>query len=222
MYVSLPSSPHPKPRNSQFPSSDLPKIVLNHLDLSLLLSASGKQGYFLLGSSIHSSFIKNPEIFNPNEDSKDSNNALVVWNSLLGMYSRCGTLTDLTNLFDEMPMRDTVSWNTLVSGFLRDGEFDKGFACFKQMRKLSFCWFDQAILTTILSACGRVEFCYIVKMMHGLVFLNGFEKETSVGNSLITSYFKCGCVSSGRRVFDDMFERNVIYLDSYDLRVSAK
>ncbi|KAK8651528.1 hypothetical protein V6N13_141128 [Hibiscus sabdariffa] len=162
------------------------------------------------GLLYHSSFIKNPEIFNPNEDSKDSNIALVVWNSLLGMYSRCSTLTDLTKLFDEMPMRDTVSWNTMVSGFLRNGEFDKGFAYFKQMTKLSFCWFDRATLTTILSACDRVEFCYIVKMMHGLVFLNGFGKEITVGNSLITSYFKCGCVSSGRQVFDDMIERNVI------------
>ncbi|KAK8994310.1 hypothetical protein V6N11_045404 [Hibiscus sabdariffa] len=132
------------------------------------------------GLLYHSSFIKNPEIFNPNEDSKDSNIALVVWNSLLGMYSRCSTLTDLTKLFDEMPMRDTVSWNTMVSGFLRNGEFDKGFAYFKQMTKLSFCWFDRATLTTILSACDRVEFCYIVKMMHGLVFLNGFGKEITV------------------------------------------
>ncbi|KAB1994897.1 hypothetical protein ES319_D13G126900v1 [Gossypium barbadense] len=47
-------------------------------------------------------------------------------------------------------------------------------------------------------------------MMHGLVFSNGYEKEISVGNSLITSYFRCGCLSSGRQVFDEMFERNVI------------
>ncbi|KAE8685000.1 Pentatricopeptide repeat-containing protein [Hibiscus syriacus] len=193
----------------QFPSSDLPRVVLNHLDLSLLLSASGKQGYFLLGSSIHASFIKNPQIFNPTEDFKVSNNALVLWNSLLGLYSRCGTLTVLTKLFDEMPKRDTVSWNTMVSGFLRNEEFGKGFAYFKQMRESGFCWFDQATLTTILSACDRIELYSIVKMMHGLVFLSGLN-EISVGNSLITSYFKCGCVSSGRRVFDEMFERNVI------------
>ncbi|XWS58196.1 hypothetical protein CRYUN_Cryun08bG0014000 [Craigia yunnanensis] len=98
----------------------------------------------------------------------------------------------------------------MVSGFLRNGEFDKGFAYFKQMRKSGFCWFDQATLTTILSACGGVEFCYVNKMMHGLVLLIGYEREISVGNALITSYHKCGCLSSGRRVFDEMFERNVI------------
>lgn len=126
------------------------------------------------------------------------------------MYSRCGTLTDLTKLFDEMPMRDTISWNTMVSGFVRNGKFDEGFAYFKQMRKSGICWFDQATLTTILSACDRVEFYHVVKMMHGLVFSKGYENEISVGNSLITSYFRCGCLSSGRQVFDEMFERNVI------------
>ncbi|KAG4166045.1 hypothetical protein ERO13_A13G107500v2 [Gossypium hirsutum] len=203
-------SPFKTPKLYQFPSSNLPKLVLNHLDLSLLLSLSGKQGFFLLGSSIHASFVKNPENLYPIEDFKDSNNAIVVWNSLLGMYSRCGTLTDLTKLFDEMPIRDTISWNTMVSGFLRNGKFDEGFSYFKQMRKSGICWFDQATLTTILSACDRVEFYHVVKMMHGLVFSNGYEKEISVGNSLITSYFRCGCLSSGRQVFDEMFERNVI------------
>ncbi|KAB2048596.1 hypothetical protein ES319_A13G122300v1 [Gossypium barbadense] len=203
-------SPFKTPKLYQFPSSNLPKLVLNHLDLSLLLSLSGKQGFFLLGSSIHASFVKNPENLYPIEDFKDSNNAIVVWNSLLGMYSRCGTLTDLTKLFDEMPIRDTISWNTMVSGFLRNGKFDEGFSYFKQMRKSGICWFDQATLTTILSACDRVEFYHVVKMMHGLVFSNGYEKEISVGNSLITSYFRCGCLSSGRQVFAEMFERNVI------------
>ncbi|XP_022719383.1 pentatricopeptide repeat-containing protein At3g05340-like [Durio zibethinus] len=203
-------SPFKTQRLYQFPFSYPSELVLNHIDISLLLSIFGKQGFFLLGSSIHASLVKNPEIFNPNEDFKDSNNAVVICNSLLGMYSKCGTLTDLTKLFDEMPIRDTISWNTMVSGFLRNGEFDKGFGYFKQMRKSGFCWFDQATLTTILSACDGMEFCYVNKMMHGLVFLNGYEREISVGNALITSYSKCGSLSSGRQVFDEMFERNAI------------
>ncbi|GLU15809.1 hypothetical protein SLE2022_322730 [Rubroshorea leprosula] len=47
-------------------------------------------------------------------------------------------------------------------------------------------------------------------MIHCLEVLNGYEREISVGNTLITSYFKCGCLSSGRQVFDEMFERNVV------------
>ncbi|GLT41432.1 hypothetical protein SLA2020_154980 [Shorea laevis] len=47
-------------------------------------------------------------------------------------------------------------------------------------------------------------------MIHCLAVLKGHEREITVGNALITSYFKCGCSSSGREVFDEMLERNVI------------
>ncbi|KAK8620771.1 hypothetical protein V6N13_067233 [Hibiscus sabdariffa] len=220
MYVSLPSSPHPKPRNSQFPSSDLPKIVLNHLDLSLLLSASGKQGYFLLGSSIHSSFIKNPEIFNPNEDSKDSNNALVVWNSLLGMYSRCGTLTDLTNLFDEMPMRDTVSWNTLgggfsmiclkgmlftwtamISGLVQNELYEESLELFNQMRSGSVCPNSLTYLSS-LTACSGLQALMEGRQIHGLLWKLGIQSELCIESSLMDMYSKCGNVNDVLGIFE--------------------
>ncbi|KAL5566079.1 hypothetical protein UlMin_029243 [Ulmus minor] len=193
----------------QTPSSQTPKFVFNHVDISLLLPICGREGYFHLGSSIHASIIKLSEFSEPdNEDVL--RNALVVWNSLLFMYTKCGTLWDADKVFEEMPLRDTVSWNTIITGFLRNGQFDLGFRYFKRMRELGYHRFDKATLTTILSAVDGPEFGYLCKKIHGLVFLNGYEREITVGNSLITSYFKCGCFSSGRQVFDEMFERNVI------------
>ncbi|GMN43839.1 hypothetical protein TIFTF001_013039 [Ficus carica] len=126
------------------------------------------------------------------------------------MYSQCRDLSNAVKLFDEMPLRDTVSWNTVISGFLRNGQFGVGFGYFKQMRELGFCEFDKATLTTVLSALDGPEFGYLNKKLHGLVFRCGYERETTVANSLITSYFKCACVSSGRRVFDELLERNVV------------
>ncbi|KAM1095514.1 hypothetical protein EV1_010470 [Malus domestica] len=184
-------------------------LVLNNVDISLLLSLCGKDRNFQLGSSLHASLIKNPEFFHP-ENHDDHRNALVVWNSLLSMYLKCGKLRNAVQLFDDMRVRDTVSWNTMISGFLRNGELDYGFGYFKQMCGLGCYRFDKATLTSILAAFDGPEFCHLNKMMHGLVVLNGFERETAVGNALITSYCKCGCFLSGRRVFDEMFERNVI------------
>ncbi|CAH2055031.1 unnamed protein product, partial [Thlaspi arvense] len=53
-------------------------------------------------------------------------------------------------------------------------------------------------------------FCLVTNMIHALAILSGYDKEISVGNTLITAYFKCGCSVSGRRVFDEMPQRNVI------------
>lgn len=194
-----------KAKTYHTPSSKTSSFLLNHVDIGHLLSICGREGYLHLGSSLHASIIKTHEFFNPLEQ-----NAFVIWNSLLSMYAKNGVLTDAAKLFDEMPMRDTVSWNIMISGFLKDGSFDVGFGFFKQMQSLGFYRLDQATLTTILSACDRPELGFVNKMVHCLAVLNGFQREISVGNALITSYFKCGFSSSGMQVFDEMLERNVI------------
>ncbi|XP_062084748.1 pentatricopeptide repeat-containing protein At3g05340 isoform X2 [Humulus lupulus] len=192
---------NPSPRTSRF--------VLNHVDISRLLSHGGREGDFYLSSSIHASMIKISEFFCL-ENGYILRNALVVWNSLLSAYSKRCDMLDALKLFDEMPTKDTVSWNTVMSGFLRNGQFQMSFEYFKRMHEWEFRQFDKATLTTILSALDGPEFLYINRMIHGLVIRSGYELETTVGNSLITSYFKSGCSSSARRVFDEMFESNVI------------
>ncbi|KAM5561258.1 hypothetical protein ABKV19_022050 [Rosa sericea] len=194
-----------KTRIYQNPISETSALVLNHVDVTLLLSFCGKNRHFQLGSSLHASILKNPEFFEP-----ENRNVLVIWNSLLSMYLKCGQERDAVKVFDEMPVIDTVSWNTMISGFLRNGECEIGFGYFKKMRESGFYRFDKATLTCIIAGFNGVECYYLNKMMHGLVVLNGFERETEVGNALITSYCKCGCFGSARWVFDEMFERNVI------------
>ncbi|KAI3851491.1 hypothetical protein MKX03_001207 [Papaver bracteatum] len=185
------------------------QISSNFINTSLTLSNCGKDGNFRLGSSIHASIIKNPYYFYPYSQSNDRN-ILVVWNSLVSMYSKCGKIYCAAKLFDEMPIKDTVSWNSLISGYLRIGEFEKGFNVFKRMRGSALNRFDRATLTTILSVCDKPSMLYLCKMMHSLAFLNGYGMELSVGNCLVTCYFKCGCSGPGKRVFDEMCERNVI------------
>uniref|UniRef100_A0A9I9EB60 Pentatricopeptide repeat-containing protein n=1 Tax=Cucumis melo TaxID=3656 RepID=A0A9I9EB60_CUCME len=178
-------------------------FVLNHLDVSFLLSICGREGNLHLGSSLHASIIKS---FEPS----NHYNGVVIMNSLISMYDRCGKLSDAVKVFDEMLTRDTISWNALIGGFVRNGKFFAGFSYFKAMCLVGDCKFDKATLTTILSACDGLEFCCIIKMMHGLAFLSGFGQEITVGNALVSSYLKCGCVGLGMQVFDEMGERNVI------------
>ncbi|KAK7337791.1 hypothetical protein VNO77_18378 [Canavalia gladiata] len=198
-----------KELTSQNPFPATSKSIVNHADLSSLLSVCGRDGNLNLGSSIHARVIKQPPSFHYDTSPR---NALFVWNSLLSMYTKCGKLQDAVKLFDHMPVKDAVSWNTIISGFLRNKDFDAGFRLFKQMSESRnvCCRFDKASLTTMLSACDGLEFSSVTKVIHGLVFVGGFEREITVGNALITSYFKCGCCNQGRQVFYEMLERNVI------------
>ncbi|CAL5194724.1 unnamed protein product [Lathyrus oleraceus] len=208
--LNLPFISNPPPSLYPFPSTSNP-------DLTSLLSLCGRDRNLTLGSSIHARIIKQPPSFHFDASQR---NALFVWNSLLSMYSKCGEFCNAVKVFDHMPVRDTVSWNTIISGFLRNDDLDSAFSFFKQMSESSrvCCRFDKATLTTMLSACDGLRlgtglglgFSSATQMIHGLVFVGGFEREITVGNALITSYFKCGCFSLGRKVFDEMIERNVV------------
>ncbi|XP_043709347.1 pentatricopeptide repeat-containing protein At3g05340-like [Telopea speciosissima] len=184
-------------------------IAVNYVETSRLLSLCGRERHLGVGSSLHACIIKHSEHFNL-RDQFNIRNVLVVWNSLIFMYSNCGELSYAAKVFDRMPIKDTISWNSLISGYLRVEEFETGFGFFKRMHSSGNFQFDPATLTAVLSACDKTDLLSVIKLIHCLVFLNGYEQEIPVANALITSYFKCGCDISGRRVFDEVSERNII------------
>ncbi|CAN6464087.1 unnamed protein product [Victoria cruziana] len=47
---------------------------------------------------------------------------LPVSNSLIHMYWNCGLLDSARQIFDQMPVRDMVSWNSMVDGYLKSGD----------------------------------------------------------------------------------------------------
>ncbi|XP_010260649.1 PREDICTED: pentatricopeptide repeat-containing protein At5g48910-like [Nelumbo nucifera] len=58
---------------------------------------------------------------------------LFVQNSLVDMYFKFGCPEVAQHLFDDMPLRDVVSWNTLVSGYSLGGDVESARRVFDQM-----------------------------------------------------------------------------------------
>ncbi|XP_074562112.1 pentatricopeptide repeat-containing protein At1g71490 [Curcuma longa] len=59
---------------------------------------------------------------------------LFVHNALVAMYGKCGALDDAWKLFEEMPIRDVVSWNSIVSAYASRGMWEEAFELFGRMR----------------------------------------------------------------------------------------
>ncbi|XVF21126.1 hypothetical protein REPUB_Repub12eG0063800 [Reevesia pubescens] len=62
-------------------------------------------------------------------DDKD----LVLWNSLLDGYARCGKVKTAMKLFDEMPEKDCFSWTVLIGGLAKSGEVKIAREIFEKM-----------------------------------------------------------------------------------------
>ncbi|KAI9198575.1 hypothetical protein LWI28_018417 [Acer negundo] len=58
---------------------------------------------------------------------------LFVHNALVAMYGRFGEVGVAHRLFDKMPIRDAVSWNTIISIYASKGMWDEAMELFEKM-----------------------------------------------------------------------------------------
>lgn len=56
-----------------------------------------------------------------------------VYNSVLGMYAKCGSLDYARALFDEMAEKDDVSYGTMISAYMTYGLIDEAMGLFRMM-----------------------------------------------------------------------------------------
>lgn len=54
------------------------------------------------------------------------------------MYGKCGELGTARYLFDEMPKRSLVSWNSTITGYNQSGEAEEAMRMFLDMLALGF------------------------------------------------------------------------------------
>lgn len=53
--------------------------------------------------------------------------------ALLDMYAKLGMLMSARQLFDEMPVRDTPTWNSMIAGYARSGDLEAALELFNEM-----------------------------------------------------------------------------------------
>ncbi|XP_061366149.1 pentatricopeptide repeat-containing protein At1g71490 [Gastrolobium bilobum] len=78
--------------------------------------------------------------------------SLFVHNALISMYGRFGKLEVARHLFDNMPARDAVSWNTIISCYASRGMWEEAFQLFRSMQEEGI-EMDIIIWNTIAGGC---------------------------------------------------------------------
>ncbi|KAK9085231.1 hypothetical protein Sjap_025642 [Stephania japonica] len=141
-------------------------------------------------------------------------------NALITLYSSFGVFGSALQVFDEMPQRSVVSWNSLISGCVRNGFSCFSLKCFSRMvLDQSEACPDSVTMCAVLHAHGDVggaEALRSGKAAHGYVVRQGprIEVVTTmcfVENALIDMYVELECLSYAERVF------RVVLMDDHDV-----
>lgn len=134
---------------------------------------------------------------------------LTAGNSLLSMYAKAGLIDQATTLFDQMVVKDTVSYSALVSGYVQNGKADEAFRVFRKMQACNVQP-DVATMVSLIPACSHLAALQHGKCGHGSVIVRGIASETSICNALIDMYAKCGRIDLSRQIFDVMPARDIV------------
>ncbi|KMZ61022.1 Pentatricopeptide repeat-containing protein [Zostera marina] len=84
---------------------------------------------------------------------------LFVGTCIIDMYAKCGRLTDADLLFEHMPLKSSISWNTIIAGHGIHGDGVMALNLFDRMREQDVKP-DEVTFLSVLSACshsGQVE-----------------------------------------------------------------
>ncbi|KAG8072927.1 hypothetical protein GUJ93_ZPchr0006g43357 [Zizania palustris] len=130
---------------------------------------------------------------------------LFAANSLLHFYASFGLHSLARSLFDEMPFRDTVSFNTLITSYVRSCRIDDAFEVFRIMVERRFRP-DACTITALLGAYAELGDLRAAKTMHGVAMRWMLHAHVSdpgqVVVGLVEMYVKCKSVGLARQVFD--------------------
>ncbi|XP_042449083.1 pentatricopeptide repeat-containing protein At3g16610-like [Zingiber officinale] len=151
--------------------------------LAIILRACANFSDFESGRLIHNYLVKSGLLLH-----------VTAANSLLSMYAKVGTVEDAIRFFDEMSVKDTVSYSAIISGCVKNGNAEEALDVFRDMASSSSSCIDidAATMIGVIPACSHLAALQHGKCSHAYIISHELTSDSSVCNALIDMYAKCG------------------------------
>ncbi|XP_023521260.1 pentatricopeptide repeat-containing protein At1g05750, chloroplastic [Cucurbita pepo subsp. pepo] len=169
---------------------------------------------------------------------------VMVGTALIAMYAKCAQLGLARNVFDYLDMKNSVTWNTMLDGYMRNGEIELAIELFDEMpTRDAISWTalingflkqgyseqalecfhemqcsgiepDYVSIIAVLAACADLGALSFGLWVNRFLMQQEFKDNIRISNSLIDMYSRCGCIEFARQVFDKMPKRTLVSWNS--------
>lgn len=162
----------------------------DNIVVTAAIKACAQLSNMYLGSSLHTQMYKH-----------GYSSDVYVGTSLVGFYSRLDGIQIARKVFDEMPVRNVVSWNTILAAYLKDGFLESA-------RKV----FDEMPIRDVISWNSMVSgYAKAGDMQSAIIlFCEMPEKNPASWNSIICGWIDCGKIAFARDLFDQMHQKSTV------------
>lgn len=133
----------------------------------------------------------------------------VVGTALVNMYAKCGSLDQAHAVFDKLPVRNVVSWTSMIAAYVKYGFGKKALQLFQEMRQEGVNP-NKVTFVNVLNACTSTATLVQGKLIHAQIVDSELDKDIIVGTALVKMYGMCGSLDEAWEVFERVPVRDVI------------
>ncbi|XP_057953535.1 pentatricopeptide repeat-containing protein At4g21065 [Malania oleifera] len=191
-------SENPRPAVELYRQMHITSVEPDTHTYPFLLKAIAKVMAVREGEKIHSIAMRN-----------GFESLVFVQNTLLHMYAACGHAESAYKLFEFMPERNLVTWNSVINGYALNGRPNEALTLFREM-SLESVEPDGFTMVSLLTACAELGALALGRRAHTYMFKACLNENLHAANALVDFYAKCGGIRDAQRVFDEMVERSVV------------
>lgn len=137
-------------------------------------------------------------------------NDVLVGNSLIDMYSKCGELEAAQRVFDTILEKDLYTWNSLIGGYCQDGYCGKAHELFMKMQESGV---PPNVITWNVMITGFIQNGdedRALDLFQRMEKDGNIKRNTASWNSLIAGYLQIGQKDKALGIFRQMQSFSVI------------
>lgn len=177
-------------------------LGFDEVSLSGVFSAcAGIKGH-LQGVQVHALAIKSPFY-----------SSISVANAILDMYGKCGVPFEAHRVFDEMEVRDAVSWNAIIAAYEQNGFTEETLLLFVLMLR-SGMEPDEFTYGSVMKVCAAQQTLHYGMEIHSRIIKSGMGFDPFVGSSVVDMYCKCAKLEDAEILHDRLQEQGTVSWNS--------
>ncbi|WCJ19036.1 Pentatricopeptide repeat-containing protein At5g50990 [Euphorbia peplus] len=135
-------------------------------------------------------------------------NNLLAMNMVIENIMRNGEYGIAKKVFNKMPAKDVVTWNSMIGGYVRNTRPEEALRLFRAMLS-SNIEPDKFTFASIITACARLGALIHAQWVHDLMIKIKIELNFILSSALIDMYSKCGRIETAKQVFDSIQRTDV-------------
>ncbi|XP_028095028.1 pentatricopeptide repeat-containing protein At2g22410, mitochondrial [Camellia sinensis] len=134
---------------------------------------------------------------------------IFVHNAVIHLLMSFGELEVAHKVFVESSVRDLVSWNSLINGYVRSGKAHDALRIYREMEAQGIQP-DEVTMIGVVSSCSQLEDLNLGREFHQYILENKLNFTVPLANALIDMYVKCGNLGAAKVLFDNMEKKTMV------------